>query len=98
MLLNIVPEVIQTARKIYEMVARRSKEFAKLIFRLVPNRYFMLTIVMFSDSYLLMRAPLDSLKEIFELDCCEDKPFFPVSNFNFFLLLLTSQLNFTVSV
>lgn len=47
----------------------------------------------FSDSYLLMRAPLDSLIDIFNLTSCENKPFFPVC-----LLLLTSQPFFIVSV
>ena len=50
-----------TGSKIYQMSIKAGKKYAQLTFR---------------DSYLLMMAPLDSLKDTFGLDC-DPKPFFP---------------------
>jgi hypothetical protein len=47
--------------KIYQMSVRVGKKHPLITFR---------------DTYLLMLAPLDSLKATFDL-CCESKPFFP---------------------
>ena len=56
------PSVIMSGLKVFQMTVRAGKPFSKLIFR---------------DSYLLMLAPLDSLKRTFNLQHASEKPFFP---------------------
>ena len=57
---NRVPNLIMTGNKIYEMRIKK-RSCANLVFR---------------DSYMLLLAPLDALKDTFNLKC-DNKMFFP---------------------
>ncbi|HEX4849237.1 MAG TPA: DNA polymerase [Puia sp.] len=56
-------DICMTGNKIYEMMIRQTDQHAKLLFR---------------DTYLMMLAPLDKLKDIFDLKNVENKHYFPV--------------------
>ena len=58
---KLCPRLVMTGCKIYQMIVKAGRKYAQLTFR---------------DTYLLMMAPLDSLKDTFGLNC-DPKPFFP---------------------
>lgn len=74
-------DITMAGNKIFEMKFRQTAESPKIMFR---------------DTFLMMMAPLDRLKDIFNLEHVENKHYFPVNITN--VKYMYSCFSFKVSV